>query len=168
MRAAWLAMVVSLATPVAGAGAQTNGPQPCTSPEFHQFDFWIGSWAVTDSAGKQLGTNEIVSVAGGCGLLENWLATDGGSGKSLNMYERPAGHWTQTWVGSGGGVLRLSGNLVNGNMVLGDERTTPRGAVRDRITWTPLPDGRVRQQWDISTDGGATWQATFDGYYKRR
>jgi hypothetical protein len=168
MRAAWLAMVVTFAMPVAGAGAQTSSPPPCSSAEFHQFDFWIGKWTVTDSAGKQLGTNEIISVSGGCGLLENWQDTGSGSGKSLNMYEASAGHWTQTWVGSGGGVLRLSGGLQDGKMVLGDDRVTARGPVKDRITWTPLPDGRVRQTWDISTDGGATWQTTFDGYYAHR
>ena len=84
------------------------------------------------------------------------------------MYEPSPGHWTQTWVGSGGGILRLSGGLEDGKMVLRDDRVTARGPVKDRITWAPLPDGRVRQTWDISTDDGATWQTTFDGYYARR
>jgi hypothetical protein len=160
-----LALLVVMSLP---ARAQGNTPAPCTSPEFHQFDFWIGRWTVADSTGKQIGSSEVMSVAGGCGLLENWQAVNGGSGKSLNMYERSPGHWTQTWVGSGGAILRLSGGLRNESMVLEDDRVTARGPLKDRITWAPLPDGRVRQTWDVSTDGGATWQKTFDGYYTRR
>ncbi|MGD8277921.1 MAG: hypothetical protein PVH00_07835, partial [Gemmatimonadota bacterium] len=35
----------------------------------------------------------------------------------------------------------------------------------DRTTLTPLPDRRVRQHIEISTDGGATWRTTFDAFY---
>lgn len=167
MRFVWWTTLISLAVPVA-APAQAKGPPPCASAEHHQFDFWIGEWTVTDSAGKQLGTSEIQSVSGGCGLLENWHDLKGGSGKSLNMYEPAAGHWTQTWVGSGGSVLRFAGALRDGKMVLTGDRDTPRGHVWDRIAWAPLPDGRVRQTWDLSTDHGTTWKTTFDGYYSRR
>jgi len=167
MRGAWLTIALSLVVPVTLV-AQAKGPPPCASAEHHQFDFWIGKWTVSDSAGKQVGTSEVQSISGGCGLLENWQDMNGGSGKSLNMYEPSAKHWTQTWVGSGGAVLRLSGGLEDGKMVLRGERVTARGPIRDRITWAPLPDGRVRQTWDISTDGGTTWQTTFDGYYARR
>ena len=37
-----------------------------------------------------------------------------------------------------------------------------------RITWTPLDDGRVRQHWEATTDGGKAWSTVFDGYYARR
>lgn len=39
--------------------------------------------------------------------------------------------------------------------------------VLDRITWTPQEDGRVRQHWQMTNDGGKTWQVLFDGYYTR-
>jgi hypothetical protein len=42
------------------------------------------------------------------------------------------------------------------------------GVVRHRITWTPLPDGTVRQHWQASRDDGATWDDLFDGRYVRR
>ena len=29
--------------------AQNNNQAPCTSPEAHQFDFWIGDWNITYS-----------------------------------------------------------------------------------------------------------------------
>jgi len=34
--------------------------------------------------------------------------------------------------------------------------------------WMPLQDGRVRQHWEATTDGGKTWTTVFDGYYSRR
>ena len=33
-----------------------------------------------------------------------------------------------------------------------------------RITWTPLPDGKIRQLWETSSDGKA-WSEAFDGLY---
>jgi hypothetical protein len=42
-----------------------------------------------------------------------------------------------------------------------------RGLLKHRITWTPQPDGRVRQFWETSSDGGQTWNAAFDGLYVR-
>jgi hypothetical protein len=31
-----------------------------------------------------------------------------------------------------------------------------------------LPDGRVRQTFQQSTDAGKTWTVSFDGYYRKR
>ena len=55
-------------------------------------------------------------------------------------------------------------------MVLeGEDPPTEQAArgVRHRITWTPRPDGTVRQHWQTSLDGGATWTTAFDGAYRR-
>ena len=30
------------------------------------------------------------------------------------------------------------------------------------------PDGTVRQLWESSADGGSTWQAVFDGLYRKK
>lgn len=40
--------------------------------------------------------------------------------------------------------------------------------VLNRITWNPTAPGRVRQLWETSTDGGATWTVAFDGRYIKR
>ena len=43
-----------------------------------------------------------------------------------------------------------------------------RGTVKAfRGTWTPNPDGSVRQHFEISADDGATWTTWFDGKYVR-
>ena len=140
----------------------------CRSPEFRQFDFWLGEWQVRSPAGQLAGHNDVRSVSGGCALVEQWTGAAGGSGVSINTYDADRKRWTQRWVGDGA-TLWLEGALEAGAMVLRGTapRQTPRGAVLDRITWTPLPDGSVRQAWDISPDGGATWTPAFVGIYRR-
>ena len=141
--------------------------EPCSGPEHRQFDFWLGSWEVTDTVGRLAGTNEITRVANGCALLESWRGARGPTGTSLNFYDPGTGRWHQVWAGLGL-YLRLSGGLEAGKMVLSGVRETEEGQVVDRITWTPLDDGSVRQVWDVSRDGGGTWQTAFDGLYTRR
>jgi hypothetical protein len=40
--------------------------------------------------------------------------------------------------------------------------------VVNRITWSPLDGGKVRQLWETSKDKGVTWQTTYDGLYSPR
>lgn len=143
-------------------------PNPCDAPEFRQFDFWIGEWDVTNPQGRVAGSNIIEPLAGTCGIHENWTGAGGGLGRSLNTYDRHDGKWHQFWVGSGGMILRLSGGLRDGRMVLEGTTPGPPGEMMHRITWTPLEDGRVRQFWETSIDAGTTWTVAFDGYYSRK
>jgi len=158
-----------------GLGAGAAMPQPsaaksaCGAPEFHQFDFWIGDWDVADAGGKPVGRNRIAAVQKGCALTEQWEGKGGVSGTSLNAWDAERRRWHQTWVDSTGGLLLLEGGLVDGKMVLSGTANDASGApARQRITWQKLPDGRVRQTWESSVDGGATWTMVFDGYYSPR
>jgi hypothetical protein len=38
-------------------------------------------------------------------------------------------------------------------------------ATKNRITWSPEAEGRVRQHWETSADGGKTYTTAFDGMY---
>ncbi len=153
------------------AGAQTpgNAPAPCTAPEHRQFDFWIGEWEVTNPAGGVAGNNRITRILNGCVLLEEWTGAGGASGKSFNLYDARRERWQQTWVDGNGGILELHGGLTaSGTMVLaGDQSAQGGGTVRNRITWTPRSPNEVRQLWETSSDGGATWTTAFDGTYRK-
>jgi hypothetical protein len=159
------------------AGAADEKPAPpapasppgCTAPEHRQFDFWLGDWIVQGPAGKILGENHITSLHKGCVLFENWTGTGGFTGSSLNVYEPARRKWHQTWVDVSGGLLLLDGEFSDGKMVLaGKSAPGANGVVAvQRITWTPLPDGRVRQHWETSTDDGKAWTTAFDGYYTK-
>ncbi|MGD8496061.1 MAG: hypothetical protein PVF05_07690 [Gemmatimonadales bacterium] len=148
------------------AGAPSIG-QACQADVHRQFDFWLGEWKVTNQKGQEVGRNTISRVADGCALLEQWRAAGGGTGNSLNTYDPATGHWNQYWVGGGGTRLHLEGGLEDGAMVMSGQRMTQNGEIVDRITWTPMDDGRVEQKWDQSTDDGQTWTTGFLGYYER-
>lgn len=151
----------------AALAANVPAPKPCSAPEYHQFDFWIGDWNVQEN-GAPAGTNNVESILDGCIVRENWVGTDGSKGTSLNRWDPAAKKWHQTWVDNRGGKLELSGGFQNGTMTLAGERASsrdPKGKILDRITWQKLPDGRVHQVWTASRDGGKTWQGQFDGFY---
>jgi hypothetical protein len=166
--------IVALSPRLAGQGGDSY-PDPnsesiaevCSADEYRQFDFWVGEWEVKNGADAVVGTNVITRVANGCGVHEYWRGASGGSGTSINWYDQRTGKWHQVWVGLGL-YLDLSGGIESGKMVLAGERETPEGVVIDRIVWTPLDDGRVRQLWEMSSDGGETWAQQFDGMYERR
>jgi hypothetical protein len=157
-------LLASVAAPLAATGKSKPG---CDAPPAHQFDFWVGRWQVTEN-GKPAGTNLIERILDGCALLENWSGAQGGSGKSLNFYDRADGLWHQTWIDRSGGALFLSGRFERGAMRLEGERpaTEKQPATRHRITWTPMPDGNVRQLWESAPSGKEEWSVQFDGLYK--
>jgi hypothetical protein len=147
--------------------AQTPLPPP--PPEARQFDFWVGEWEVFTPTGKKAGESRIESMAAGWGMLENWSGNGGYEGKSLNTWMPRKQQWQQFWVGADG-ALELSGGLNDkGEMVLSGRQSAPDGKeTLQRITWTPHPDGTVRQHWEQSTDAGTTWTTAFDGLYRKK
>ena len=133
------------------------------------FDFWLGEWDVFGPQERQAGRNSITALYGGGAIAEHWHGAGDVEGHSLNAYDPATDRWHQTWVDSTGGLLLLDGRLVDGSMVLQGSAVAADGGAsqRQRITWTPGPDG-VRQHWETSDDDGSTWQTAFDGHYRRR
>ena len=144
-------------------------PAPQTQPSApRQFDFWIGEWEVRMPDGKPAGTSRIESILGGAVIQEHWTGARGDTGTSFNFVDAATGQWRQFWVSKNGNALDLRGGLREGRMVLEGETPTPKGAQKERITWTPRADGTVRQLWEQSLDGGKTWTVAFDGIYTKR
>jgi hypothetical protein len=130
-------------------------------------DFWAGSWDVYVS-GQLAGTNEIQPMIGQCALLENWVGTQGGGGKSLNFYDPGLKKWRQVWVAENGSVHEYAGEFRDGAMRFEGEIRGPNGSTTvQRLTLTPLSPDSVRQLFEGSTDG-KTWTPGFDGLYVRR
>jgi hypothetical protein len=151
------------------ANAAPAAPAPtCDEDAYRQFDFWIGKWIVTE-AGQPAGQNTIEPDLKRCALFESWSSVDGGRGRSINFYDRNTRRWHQTWIDDRGGALELDGGVVGGSMVLEGDRLNPTvgKSVRQRITWTPQPDGSVRQHWQVMKAAPSTWETVFDGLYKR-
>ena len=139
--------------------------KPCTAPEHRHFDFWLGDWDVSSPASPGgVSRNRISRINDGCTVLEQYTTQAGYAGTSLNFYDPTRKVWHQTWIDNQGGALFIEGGLVGNAMVLS---TTDSKETIQRITWTPLPDGRVRQHWESTTDSGKTWTTQFDGYYSK-
>lgn len=162
-----LLALLCMPSPAVGQDEVADAPQPppCSADEHHGFDFWLGEWSVENVAtGDASARNRIRAIHDGCGVLEEY--TNGAySGTSLNYYDAGTGRWHQSWVDNQGQGLRIAGGIENGAMVLRSEPSA-EGAVH-RVTWTPRADGSVRQHWQSTADGGATWSTVFDGIYRR-
>lgn len=140
---------------------------PCqVDPTFRQFDFWVGDWEVKGADGTVYGHNRIDNEEQGCVLVEHWTGSTGNTGQSINFYDAHAGEWVQVWNGLGI-QIEMRGGLEQGSMVLtGEIHYLASGDQRSfRGTWTPQDGGVVRQFFEESTDGGASWATWFEGFY---
>jgi len=153
------------------AAPATPPPPPCTADEnFRAFDFWVGDWEVTTwpGGGAIGGHNRISPVEGGCALEERWTNSQGGTGRSLNYYNPNTGKWRQLWV-AGGYSIDIVGGLKDGAMAL--EGTIyyyrQNNSVPFKGTWTPQPDGSVRQFFEQYNAETKEWAVWFDGKYVR-
>jgi len=133
--------------------------RPCGTDAYRAFDFWVGDWVVLPSSGGPPGKNTIRAVQEGC-LIQETYENGPYSGTSMSFHDEADGRWHQVWVDNQGLILRLAGGWDGERMVL--------SSAGSRITWTPRPDGTVRQVWEQSSDGGETWTVVFDGTYEPR
>ncbi len=153
------------------AGQAQDRQPPCLADEaFNAFDFWLGEWEVHTADGTLAGENTISKVHNGCLVTESWRGAQGLVGTSINYLDRVSGEWVQIWNDAGGGQINIRGGLTDDGMLLvGKIHYISNGTTADiRGLWTPLPDGRVRQFFEQSVDGGETWTTWFEGFYKKR
>ena len=162
--------------------AQSPAPNPpCQSAEARQFDFWLGEW---DLAGRVRGagdvwretrsTNSIRSVMGGCVIQESFENRDPNawSGMSVSVWSPRTSTWQQTWVDTQGGYIPLTGGFADGRMIL----TTPElpgggpagGSVVNRMVFHDIARDSLVWDWELSRDGGHTWQLQWSITYRRR
>lgn len=150
-------------------GFAQNDSCACCTEEHKAFDFWVGSWEVTNTDGTPAGFNTIVKSDGGCVVNENWVSAKAGyTGSSINFYNQRTGQWEQLWVDSTGAHLKLKGKRFGNSMVLSSEEFKNKDGVlnRNRITWTLKSDGTVRQLWEI-LEADKVVSIAFDGLYTK-
>ncbi|MGK2856927.1 MAG: tetratricopeptide repeat protein [Thermoanaerobaculia bacterium] len=140
---------------------------PCGTPEYRQFDFWVGNWEVRDPAGNVVGRNDVTLELDGCMIMEHWHSSGGHAGMSFNFFEPTDGTWNQIFLDNGGvpsGWPPLKGKLVDGKMVL----SSPAGASpQTRWIWSKTDDGRVRQMAEQLGADGKSWTVIWDSYYSK-
>ena len=142
----------------------------CCTEAHRQFDFWVGEWIVLDTLENQVGVNEISILEDGCMLTESWKGAQGGTGSSINYYDKSDSTWNQVWIDNTGNVLKLKGGLQNGTMVLKSQLQKGNRVdwYYNQITWTPLDKRTVSQVWEIYDKNGKLLQTAFFGIYHRK
>lgn len=141
----------------------------CCTSSHQQFDFWIGQWTVKNKSGQVVGTNQISKAEDGCILQEKWTGAQGGTGSSMNYFDRTDSTWNQLWVDNKGNVLQLKGKFLNGKMILKSELIDGKnGRYFNQISWNLNQDGTVTQHWELYNDKGVKIRTAFLGTYFRK
>ena len=149
--------------------AQSGNARPCTTPEYKQFDFWIGDWDVfeSNSTGK-VARVRVDQILNGCVLRERYEDAAGLQGESFSIYDAERRLWHQTWVTNRGQLLTIEGTMQRDEMILaGASRNSDGRENLVRGTWKPLDGGGVRETAVTSRDVGKTWKPWFDLSFRR-
>lgn len=104
----------------------------------------------------------------GCAIREQWSAANGERGESLTSYDPASKSWRQHWIETDGMQSDYVGGVDGKDVVMTAPGIDDAGKpIQHRMRFTPLPDGRVRQFIEDSSNGGASWAPSFDGYYSK-
>jgi hypothetical protein len=167
----WLAIVPMTGVLAAAEPAVAPaGPSPkCAGADYHAFDFQIGEWMLTDSAGQPGGVIRNTAILGGCAIAEDYFDEASGSrGVSTSAWDPATRTWKQYWVSNAGWTLLLEGQCD-------DDRCVMTGVLPDagtgkpqqqRATWFIGNDGKVRRQLWEQSDDGVHWRSHFDASYR--
>lgn len=135
---------------------------PCSAPEYHQLDFWIGRWDVYDSSGTLI-AHSLIERVYDCGIRENWMPLGKKGGGSLSIYVPAEGHWEQFWIDATGSRAFFTGRWNGHAMVISGRWAGPLV----RMTYSKNADGSVRQLGERSINERTKWTQTFDFTYRR-
>lgn len=156
-------LILCLVFQATAARAENQKPGPCSAPEYHQFDFWIGDWDAFEAGSPSPDARTKVDrILDGCVLHEDYQDTGGHKGQSFTIYDATRKVWHQTWVTNRGELLMIEGKLEGDAIVLSGADHTADGKERKvRGTWKPVSAG-VREFASRSLDDGKTWLPWFD------
>lgn len=136
-----------------------------------ELDFWLGTWDVSWEGGH--GTNRLERILGGAVIHERFEEAENGSGtgtlhgESWSVFEPARALWRQTWVDNQGGYLDLVGDRVDGWFAFTRDAPERGERARQRMVFRDVESGRFRWTWELSLDGGATWEIRWEIAYRR-
>ena len=133
------------------------------TPEFHQFDFWIGEWDVFTLQNQKGGDSRIERIIKGCVILENWTGTSGYEGKSFNHYDPQTKKWYQYWIDQNSTVTTYEGEYSEKDKAIifySYDHAKDTNPYLVRLTFFDIDPNTVRQFSQKSTDDGKTWTST--------
>lgn len=147
---------------------------PCDAdPNYRAFDFWIGEWDVQPTGPNRApigsGPSSVIEKQlNGCMIQENWLPPGpSGQGKSFNTYNSVTKQWEQYYVDTRGTITHYTGTFhADGNLYYEADQFASTNKLR--MTFFNQGPTQVRQLGQTSTDGGKTWNVSFDLTYVRK
>ncbi len=158
-----LGFLVALASAAQGGGA-------CEGDEnYRALDFMLGEWQLV-SGGEVVGRSRVEKLEDGCLIAETWSFLDGRGGRTYSSFDRAAGVWRRFGVSNRGLVVRSSGVVDGGALLLRGERVSADGEASNwRERWVPEAGGRIRRSAGGSVAEGTSApgeDALFDDYYE--
>ena len=133
-----------------------------------ELDFWLGRWSVSWAGGE--GTNRLERILGGKVIHEQFKGGDADSrlhGQSWSVFDPERRLWRQTWVDDQGGYLDLVGDRVDAWFAFVRQAPERGPNARQRMVFRDVEANRFRWTWELSLDGGTTWEARWEIAYLR-
>lgn len=180
--------LLTLSLAVTAPAAPSPGRPPCSAPEYHAFDFWLGSWNIDQEIIQTDGTyihlpaeNRVETAVGGCALVEHWrglvqfswegmTAPDSLYGLSVRSYDPQSKAWSIYWLGSRHPSFGrpFVGGFEDGRGTFEQHGQRPDGtATLSRIVFEPVSADTVEWHLDTTRDGGAIWTPVWKMHFHR-
>ena len=137
------------------------------------FDFWIGEWDLTwtNAEGKiDRGTNRITKILDGKVIQENFSDAAGNfKGISITVYNPTKKTWHQAWADNQGGYYDFGGQVEGEKRIFRTQMKELKGEkIIQRMLFYNINFNSLTWDWEISRDGGATWQLQWRIKYLKR
>ncbi len=125
----------------------------------NRFDFILGTWEKSDSINHGLTTysrilNDLVIEQ-----IDGW--PNGNQSKAFLSYDN-RGIWKQSWVDTWRYHLHYKGGFEDGKMILYQTSIYFESAVNQEVAarqvFSKISKEGFRWDWEISKDGGTTWE----------
>src|SRR3954453_3692594 len=134
------------------------------------FDFWVGSWQVTDPSDGSTGRNTIRRILGGKVLEESFTFPDPEGrryrGRSHTVHVDGRG-WCQTWVDSTGLYLDFVGDVTGDVMRLERQAAAAGTMVVQRMEWSEITSKSLVWQWMRAPEGSDEFELLWRLDYQR-
>ena len=147
--------------------------QSVTAADSTLFDFWIGEWDLTwtSAEGKiGKGTNRISKILDGKVIQENFSDAEGNfKGISISVYNPTKKMWHQAWADNQGGYFDFEGQVEGEKRIFRTQLKELNGEkIIQRMVFYNIHTKSLTWDWEISRDGGATWQLQWRINYLKR
>jgi hypothetical protein len=147
--------------------------QSLTEQDSTLFDFWLGEWDLTwtNTEGKvDKGTNHINKILDGKVIQENFSDAAGNfKGISISVYDPRKKTWHQAWADNEGGYYDLEGQVEGEKRIFRTQTKELNGKkIIQRMVFYNIKSNSLTWDWEVSSDGGTTWQLQWKINYVKK